>query len=445
MLRAALLVSMVCVQGFEDSAQAQSSDAGAQRYASPPATSSPPRYAAAPAIAFDAYTEGPPASAPPSTGWNGGAAAEVADASAAMGPLGRARAEIERASQPIREGFDRFDDRVRGAADNLGDRTQQLLDRLHPNRPGVFIPRSDKDALAATAAAASAPPPGALPNSLPNDAAWNGGDAASEAPAWNGGAAAEAAGAAAQGTAAWNGGASAEDPLAPPAANPRIEDSSAGWNNDAAADASAATQPAREPAARAFDDGAAPPLVGRSADPARSESRDPWAGVADARLRSPASPNAGDAGASLAEGDQRAAAAPPPRGAPLDPPTSGGSPVVRVGMLDQPAQRPLEGTDAPAAAVGAAPPRSLESATATPPSATSGSQAPPSSVAAATAQPNPTSDARQKAAIILAWVLLCGSGAGNVYLFWSYLDVRTKYRALVRKTARAVGNRFAAA
>jgi hypothetical protein len=42
-------------------------------------------------------------------------------------------------------------------------------------------------------------------------------------------------------------------------------------------------------------------------------------------------------------------------------------------------------------------------------------------------------------------MLLCGSGAGNVYLFWSYLDVRTKYRALVRKTARAVGSRFSAA
>ena len=47
--------------------------------------------------------------------------------------------------------------------------------------------------------------------------------------------------------------------------------------------------------------------------------------------------------------------------------------------------------------------------------------------------------------MILAWVLLFSSVAGNVYLFWSYLDVRTKYRALVRKTARAVGSRFSAA
>jgi hypothetical protein len=49
------------------------------------------------------------------------------------------------------------------------------------------------------------------------------------------------------------------------------------------------------------------------------------------------------------------------------------------------------------------------------------------------------------AATIAAWVLLCGSAAGNFYLFWSYLDVRNKYRLLVRKTARAVGSRLSAA
>ncbi len=47
--------------------------------------------------------------------------------------------------------------------------------------------------------------------------------------------------------------------------------------------------------------------------------------------------------------------------------------------------------------------------------------------------------------VLAAWVLLSGSAAGNLYLFWSYLDVRTKYRALVRKTARAVGSRLSAA
>jgi hypothetical protein len=48
-------------------------------------------------------------------------------------------------------------------------------------------------------------------------------------------------------------------------------------------------------------------------------------------------------------------------------------------------------------------------------------------------------------AVLLAWVLLSGSAAGNLYLFWSYMDVRNKYRALVRKTARAVGSRMSVA
>jgi hypothetical protein len=33
--------------------------------------------------------------------------------------------------------------------------------------------------------------------------------------------------------------------------------------------------------------------------------------------------------------------------------------------------------------------------------------------------------------LLLSWVLLSGSGAGNLYLFWSYLDVRNKYHGMV--------------
>ncbi len=33
--------------------------------------------------------------------------------------------------------------------------------------------------------------------------------------------------------------------------------------------------------------------------------------------------------------------------------------------------------------------------------------------------------------LLLSWVLLSGSGAGNLYLFWSYLDVRHKYHGMV--------------
>ncbi|MCH8840744.1 MAG: hypothetical protein IH831_08745 [Planctomycetes bacterium] len=41
--------------------------------------------------------------------------------------------------------------------------------------------------------------------------------------------------------------------------------------------------------------------------------------------------------------------------------------------------------------------------------------------------------------LLLAWVLLSGSGAGNLYLFWSYLDIRNKYRGLIRTAGRKLG------
>ena len=45
--------------------------------------------------------------------------------------------------------------------------------------------------------------------------------------------------------------------------------------------------------------------------------------------------------------------------------------------------------------------------------------------------------------LLLAWVLLSGSGAGNLYLFWSYLDIRNKYRGLIRTAGRHLGRRDA--
>ncbi len=41
--------------------------------------------------------------------------------------------------------------------------------------------------------------------------------------------------------------------------------------------------------------------------------------------------------------------------------------------------------------------------------------------------------------LVLAWVLLSGSGAGNLYLFWSYLDIRNKYRGIIRTAGRKLG------
>ena len=44
--------------------------------------------------------------------------------------------------------------------------------------------------------------------------------------------------------------------------------------------------------------------------------------------------------------------------------------------------------------------------------------------------------------LVLAWVLLSGSGAGNLYMIWSYLDIRSKYRGLVRSAGRKLGRRY---
>jgi hypothetical protein len=151
-----------------------------------------------------------------------------------------------------------------------------------------------------------------------------------------------------------------------------------------------------------------------------------------------------------------AAAAPPPLGLPA-------IPEFRKDMLALPPTRPLEGTDP---AVPAA--RGLADNTPTTPDATrpastarlldaashnwdtrtaaspSKSPAPAPGTERAGASTPPAG--RDNTAVVLAaWVLLTGSVAGNLYLFWSYLDVRQKYRALVRKTARAVGSRFSAA
>lgn len=43
---------------------------------------------------------------------------------------------------------------------------------------------------------------------------------------------------------------------------------------------------------------------------------------------------------------------------------------------------------------------------------------------------------------ILAWVLFSGSLAGNFYLWWSYLDVRSKYSHIVRESSRSLGRNY---
>jgi hypothetical protein len=138
-----------------------------------------------------------------------------------------------------------------------------------------------------------------------------------------------------------------------------------------------------------------------------------------------------------------------------------GAPAIRIGMLNTPAGQPLDGTAATPQTSAAGSTQPSQSRTAVGDGAQSQAASWPVSgsaqattpnnriaandpqAAAAGNQPLPTTGApkgRDNTALVLAaWVLLTGSVAGNMYLFWSYLDVRQKYRVLVRKTARAVG------
>ncbi|MCG8448723.1 MAG: hypothetical protein MI725_03960 [Pirellulales bacterium] len=103
---------------------------------------------------------------------------------------------------------------------------------------------------------------------------------------------------------------------------------------------------------------------------------------------------------------------------PADPPST---PAIRAGMLKKPADAPLE-TVGPLAVGGE---RRVESA----------ERRTENSSRVATQREEPRAPQSPEPStlfpLILSWVLLSGSGAGNLYLFWSYLDVRSKYRDMI--------------
>ncbi|HYO25889.1 MAG TPA: hypothetical protein VEQ85_13180 [Lacipirellulaceae bacterium] len=488
MIAAALLALMAAPGGVHADSRGivltQYSEPAAPRYGLPAAA---PQYGvppqAAPASApFDPYIQVPP-TAEPGGAWNGGAAANAnplrmaqnpASPAAAesswngasgdgaaepAGPLGQVGAGLRSAAQPLRQGLENAGDRVRAAAENLGERTDRVLDQLdRPLQPGGLL-RPGPEAPLATV-----PPPA---TEVPTT--WNGA-AGSTAPAGAGAAP------------AWNGGDSGAD---------------SSWNGNTPSGAGAAPgAPGSGPMA--------PPLAGADA----AANADPWANSADPRLRTPnltagtGAGGNGPAGTTPTPGNGPTAtgaagagwpgagsettwpgsagntpgfpgATGPGTGPDLGP--AGGStaagpvtgPPVHLGMFDLPADRPLEGPATSAgttpgmfSTTGAGPASSgLPTATAAGAATSPGSQGwgqgwgtPPGQQPAApvattpqTPQPPAADGSRQKAVVVFAWVLLFTSAASNVYLFWSYLDVRTKYRALVRKTARAVGSRLSAA
>lgn len=152
-------------------------------------------------------------------------------------------------------------------------------------------------------------------------------------------------------------------------------------------------------------------------------------------------------------------------GSTLSPPNLG-TPSISAGMMDQNPSRPLDELAGAAGNTPGTPATHASTGQTTPPATMNRdpfnsprTNQPPNGHLAGTGQNGvqPTTNANNTAAAgaaggrdnsfiaLVAWVLLFGSAFGNLYLFWSYLDVRQKYRSLVRKTARAVGSRFSAA
>jgi hypothetical protein len=470
-------------------------DSPAPPYGAPPSGASDPYTQAAPAAGGiwnggAAPTSNPlraaaPASAPAVSGdatWNpDGPVAQVADSTAA-GPLQRVGAGIQQATAPIQQGFDRFGNRVRTAADNLGGRTGQLLEDLgHPLR-SAGLRGGDEPAAGSSSVA-----PVAGASMTAAGASGNLGESA--APPWNSGAGAYAATDSATPApgggaplAAWNNG--APQGAAPPQGT--------AWNQEPGATAG---NPAAGQAGAAIGSDAPPLITGgpsasTSGDPYRSPTApttgttsvgDPWENAVDPRLKTsgaggnvaggsttwPGSgtlPRAGTGGVAASGAGPGGPVIGNANGAM---PPGAGTVAISSGMFELPADRSLDGV-APGAGTGGG--NIFASGTTGPtvfggspgttgtpttagggllasPSWASGGALPTTTTSVAGQRPpaTPASDARSKAAVIMAWVLLSGSAAGNIYLFWSYLDVRTKYRALVRKTARAVGSRFSPA
>jgi len=111
------------------------------------------------------------------------------------------------------------------------------------------------------------------------------------------------------------------------------------------------------------------------------------------------------------------------------------TPEIRREMLDGPADAELRtASGGPVSPTPASFPQLAAQPTAVPPQSTVISQP-------QTAGPTGGSPSESVFPLLLAWVLLSGSGAGNLYLFWSYLDIRNKYRGLIRTAGRKLGRR----
>lgn len=119
-------------------------------------------------------------------------------------------------------------------------------------------------------------------------------------------------------------------------------------------------------------------------------------------------------------------------------------PEIRRGMLDEPVDGELTGKqNQPPQTTTTTP--STASREQTPAATDFGWNTPPQTRAQ---QPNLQTASTPAGSgnvfpLLLSWVLLSGSGAGNFYLLWSYLDVRNKYRDLVYDASHKISRRHA--
>jgi hypothetical protein len=420
--------------------------------------------------------------------WNEGASSPVTGAGG-QGPMARVGETIDSATAPLRQGLQRAGESIQSTAGNLGDRTRNLVDEL--GKP--FQPRTTRPESAGAAVGGSNP-------NITSAPAWNGAPAAATA--------VDSAGARYQGQgSSWNDDDAAAPPLAsappfgtaqPPSTPPlrgvaeqsgaRPESGTASrWNagDSTTAQQQRLDQPLDPKDVGRWDDDV--PRTARNAAPAGSQnglegqpSATAPAGRRDARAGSTtpgATPGDDFPPAWAGGGPQFPSLGQPSEGASVDPlrdakpradmgisAADSTSPEIRSGMLGQPADRPLDGSQSASTARAGGAAASFPTA---PPLATSRTSQPPTARAGAAAAQGwdwatrggqsavgiqdaadkaaGSSGARQGLTALFAWVLLTGSAAGNLYLFWSYQDVRHKYRSLVRKTARAVGSRLSPA
>jgi hypothetical protein len=384
--------------------------------------------------------------------WNADAAIDSA-ASAASQAVSHLGKELQQNAEPlIQKGAQQIDSQVQAAAEKFGNRTRNLLNELRQpvEQQQQSAPSPQAQPNAATGAAggrswneqpetsAQAATPNPLRGSEQEGSAWN-----TEQPQL-----------------------SQNDPPAlttPPATSTQTTETggaSIHWNPSAAAQGATTdrgappqqpVQPGQDPWAGVPDprnqagnsgaSGAASTVPGLATRPL------PYGGLgAIGTATGPEFPNSQNTSLPAQNGSQTAAAQPGASGT-----TAASAAEVRSDMLQQPGDRPLDGTTA--AATVAPGPTAASPQPATSPWASPGghTQRPASTntAAAPTAAPpaaaSTASGGSNAAVVLFAWVMLTGSVAGNPYLFWSYLDVRQKYRSLVRKTARAVGSRFSAA